>query len=103
MKKILLLILILTTYPAFAACPVENMSGACIAEFKTMPLAAPMTPILPASPSVREFSPTPPRVGIKREIEPTRSLRMFGPTSSDYGYNSSCQFGICQNTGTPAE
>lgn len=98
MKKLLLIISILTSYPAFATCPIDASS--CIAEFQplqTMP-SAPLQ--IPENSSSKVFSPTPPTTNLSREISP-QNVRMFGPTDEDYGYNAGCQFGVCQNSGTP--
>ncbi len=99
MKKILPLILILTSYPVFASCPISD--SACIAEYQQTQSSNPLTMPIPKNSSANTFVPTPSATSLKREIAPARGLRMFGSTDEDYGYNASCQFGVCQNTGTP--
>ena len=102
MKKFVLLIIIFISYPAFAACPIDGISDACIAEFQAVPLAEPMKMTLPKNETVKEFSATPSATNnFEKEIDANTSLRKFGPQSQNYGYNSSCQFGVCQTTGTP--
>lgn len=98
MKNLTLLVFILTSYPVFAACPIDASS--CIAEFQQLQTlqSAPMQ--TPKNISPKTFSPIPSTTNLSREISPTNT-RMFGPTDEDYGYNSSCQFGVCQKTGTP--
>lgn len=91
----------ISCYSAYASCPVDGYS-ACIAEFQTVPLAEPMKMSIPKNSTVKEFSSTPSTAGnLEREIDADTSLRKFGPQSQNYGYNSSCQFGVCQTTGTP--
>jgi len=101
MKKLFLLFVLLTSYPAFAACPVDGISDACIAEFNAVPTLNP----IPMNRNPNSFNR--PFQGVvnttpisSKEIGPD-STRMFGPTNRDYNYNSSCQFGICRTTGTP--
>lgn len=102
MKNFVTLIIIFISYPAFAACPIDGISDACIAEFQAVPLAEPMKMTLPKNETVKEFSPTPSTTGnLEREIDADTSLRKFGPQSQNYGYNSDCQFGVCQTSGTP--
>ena len=100
MKKILLLI-ILTSYPVFAACPIDNLLNSCVAQFQP-DIAPPMQPQPPLQPSPKQksFAETPSNMDISREIKPIKD-RYFGSNNTEYGYNSNCQFGICQNSGTP--
>ena len=101
MKKLLLLILILTSYPVFAACPVDGTTNACIADIERTPITEPTQTLMPQMEAKKEFSATPSNIGVEREIQPEKGVRDFGPNNQNYGYNSSCQFGICRTTGTP--
>lgn len=101
MKHLLIFSLILISTPVFASCPIDGATNACIAQFQTVPVAKPMQTVIKRTDAVREFSSTPTTTAIDREPSDSRPLRTFGPTQQDYGYNSSCQFGICRNTGTP--
>lgn len=99
MKFLLFLIFTITSVPVFAACPIEGDS--CIAEFQPVQLAAPIKMSIPTNSTVKEFSSTPSNMNLEREIDAETNLRKFGPQSQNYGYNSSCQFGVCQTAGTP--
>lgn len=103
MKNLLFLIAILSIIPAFASCPIDGNSSACIAEFQQTSIPdVTQNPALLSTPApANTFSATPPIIDTEREIGPTKNLRNFGTTSQDYGYNSSCQFGVCMETGTP--
>jgi hypothetical protein len=94
MKKILVLSLIFFAVPVYSACLVDGNSCS-IANFQSE------TEMSTQSKS-STFSPTPSadRDPLK---EPTISkpLRGFGQQESDYSYNSSCQFGVCNQTGAP--
>jgi hypothetical protein len=103
MKYYLLLIAILTSLPVFAACPIEGEGSACVAEFQETGIPGLIsTPsvVAPAMPT-SNFSATPATVNSNREYEPKKETRIFGTTEQNYGYNSSCQFGVCMDTGTP--
>ena len=103
MLKYLFLIVIIISCPVFASCPIDSEGGACVAEFQSGKIQDVIPPESVLS------SPAKPKVflGIKdnippeEEIESTKNLRDFGVNSNDYGYNSSCQFGVCPETGTP--
>ena len=102
MKHLLSTIIILTCLPSFAACPVEN-GGACLAEFQGTgipDITNPSANLLPNLPSAN-FSATPAAVNSGREYEPKKETRVFSSMEQNYGYNSSCQFGVCMDTGTP--
>ena len=101
MKIFPVLIAILISYPAFAACPIDGINDACIAEFQALPNISPAQPSLIRRNSSKEFTSTPNAITLDNQDLSGKPLRTFGPTTSDYGYNSSCQFGICRNTGTP--
>ena len=106
MKYILFLIVILISTPIFAACPIDVHDGStCVAEFQdttTIPDLMQPTQISPppAMPS-GNFTATPATVFSGRDYEAKKELRNFRSTEQDYGYNSSCQFGVCLDTGTP--
>ena len=50
---------------------------------------------------VRNYSETPETNLNPKENHITKQLRNFGQSQSDFSYNSSCQFGVCMNTGAP--
>ena len=102
MVKILFLIVIIAASPAFAACPIDSNSGACVAEFQSniQDIILPeRTLSSPAKP--KEFSGVKENIPKEEEINPAQNRRDFGAKGNDYGYNSSCQFGVCPDTGTP--
>ena len=94
MKKAILITIILTS-PVFAACPIDNLSGACVAEFDS---SKPSSSIIRNEVS-KDFVGVTPLNGLERETKNIDSLRNFSPTNQDYNYNSNCQFGICSNSG----
>lgn len=99
MKKLLILLCILTSLPAFAACPIDGDVTSCsLAQFRQVPMNQTYAP----KSGIKEFASTPEARLKPREnnIQP-RQLRNFGPTDDDYNYNSSCQFGVCNDTGAP--
>ena len=95
--------MILFSHPVFASCPVGDAVDACVAEFQqtSLPKIAPLNSQLTPQSSSDIFIQTPAAVQSNREISPTKNLRDFGANSLDYGYNANCQFGVCQNAGTP--
>lgn len=100
MKKFFILSSILISLPALAACPIDLEEGAAcsIAEFSQKPFTSTYSP----AGNIHEFSGTPEaRLKPAESVQPAQQLRSFGPSSTDYSYNSSCQFGVCSNTGTP--
>jgi hypothetical protein len=97
MKKFIVLFLLSLSVPVFGACPIDGSSTACsIASFQNeRPLDSAYE-----NPSSKTFEPTP--SGLKpAEVTPQKTLRTFGQQESDYSYNSSCQFGVCNQTGAP--
>lgn len=95
MKKLLFILAILTSIPAFAACPID--STACsIAQFQE-----PMQQTFSKESNINEFSQTPETRLKPAQNNADKNLREFSSRPTDYGYNSSCQFGVCSNTGTP--
>ena len=100
MYKIVLPIFILTLFPVYASCPVDGSGESCVAEIQSQILP----PLQPSSPLPQKqsklFTETPSTLDISREIKPVKS-RSFGSNNTEYGYNSSCQFGVCMDTGTP--
>ena len=52
--------------------------------------------------SIKEFAGSPEaRLKPSQNDEPSKNLRDFGPQPADYSYNTSCQFGVCNYSGTP--
>ena len=98
MKKLFLIATILTS-PVFAACPIDGTTDACIAEIKTSPVVS--SPTFIQNEINRDFVGVEPLTGMGRNDKKSNNLRNFSATNQDYSYNSSCQFGVCRNTGTP--
>ena len=101
MKKFIILISILVSYPVFAACPVDGVSDACVAEFSPVPSLQSIPMDRNPDSFSKPFKGTQDTTPLSRETGAGKNLRNFGPTTQDYNYNSSCQFGICRTTGTP--
>ena len=100
MKRTALLIVILISLPAFAACPIDGIGEACVADIPSLPSPLSSESAIPNNSSEKIFTDTPTTSDITREIKPIKT-QTFGVTGQDYGYNSSCQFGVCMDTGTP--
>lgn len=100
MKKFSILIFILTSTCVFASCPIDGSSDACsLAEIQQ---SQPMERINFPSSTIKEYSGIPDdRIKQSQDNKPRKNLRDFGPQTNDYSYNTSCQFGICNTTGTP--
>ena len=103
MLKLLFLIVILTAYPVFASCPVDIEGGACVAEIQPTKIQdiVPPESMLSSPATPKKFTGVKDNIPAQKEIEATKNLRDFGANNRNYGYNSSCQFGICSDTGTP--
>ena len=98
MKKVVFLIAITLTLPTFAACSIEESTSCSIAEFRQTQFV----PTYDTKPAIPEFSDTPDvRLNPVSENIVEKQLRSFGPQPSDYSYNTSCQFGVCNNSGAP--
>lgn len=97
MKKIIILTIILTLYPACGACPING--DACIAEFPPIQLESTPSNINPPK-MPKPFTSVTSDIDLSREIKPAKA-RNFRSNNTEYGYNSSCQFGVCMDTGTP--
>ena len=101
MKQIFMLTLILTTITAAnATCPIDGSSTACsVAEVQQ---SQPMERVNFPSSTIKEYSGIPDdRMKQSQDNKPRKNLREFGPQTNDYSYNTSCQFGSCNTTGTP--
>ena len=100
MKYILFLIVILTSLPIYASCPIDGSSTSCsIAEFQ---LSQPMQRTYSPRSTIKEFAGSPEaRLKPTQNDKPTKNLRNFGPQPVDYSYNTDCQFGVCNTGGTP--
>lgn len=99
MKKLILLSFILTSLPAFCACPIDGDGAACtVAQFSRQPFQQTYAP----KSNIKEFSSTPEaRLNPAKVNAPNTELRKFRQVDNDYSYNSSCQFGVCNQTGAP--
>ena len=101
MKKVFLIVIFSILYPAYASCPIDLEGGACIADLEKVKTINPKL----QHPEETIF----PENFMSKEIENNFSVdntakgkkRDFGPQNNDYGYNPSCQFGICTNSSTP--
>ncbi len=100
MKKIFISIFILTSTATYAACPIDGSATSCsIAEFQQQ---QPMQRTYSQKSTIKEFAGSPEaRLKPSQNEEPSKNLRDFGPQPADYSYNTSCQFGVCNSTGTP--
>ena len=120
MKKSLIAASILICMPVFAACPIDGDTAACsVAGAMNFPssgidrgfntnVGQPKsgTSLIPeASKPTRlpEYVSIPSRVTPSAEKNYTNDnpLRDFRQTQGNYSYNSSCQFGVCGQTGAP--
>lgn len=102
MKNLLLLIFVLTYGQIVSACPISGGETACVANIQpdTLSPIQTQTPLALQQREANQFKETPSNINQSREIKPVQT-RNFGSNSNEYGYNSSCQFGVCLNTGTP--
>lgn len=100
MKKYLIILAILSMPPIFASCPIDGENTACsIAEFQSQ---QPMQRSYSPSSTIKEFADSPEaRLKPSQDNEPSQNLRSFGPQPADYSYNTSCQFGVCNESGSP--
>lgn len=98
MKKFLVLSFVLSSIPVFASCPIDGSGEACVAQFTREPMEQTYSP----KSDIKEFSNTPEaRLQPARVTAPENELRTFRQVQNDYSYNSSCQFGVCNQTGAP--
>ena len=100
MKKIFILLGLITSIPVFAMCSIDD-ANVCSSSLPGMreEFSSRYNP----KSNINEFSNTPEaRLNpIKRDnIE--YQMRQFAPTENNFNYNSSCQFGVClENRNTP--
>lgn len=99
-KHFIILSLFLTSISVQASCPIDGSTTSCsIAEFQQQ---QPMQRTYSPQSTIKEFSGSPEaRLKPSQNNEPSKNLRNFGPQPADYSYNTSCQFGICNESGTP--
>lgn len=100
MKKLLITIAILSSSCVYATCPIDGISTSCsVAEFQQQ---QPMQRTYSPKSTIKEFAGSPEaRLKPSQNNEPSQNLRDFGPQPADYSYNTSCQFGVCNDSGTP--
>ena len=100
MKQIFVILAFTITLPAFTACAIDGESTSCsLAEFQR---PQPMERTYSPSSTIKEYSGTPEtRLKPSQNNLPSKNLRDFGPQPADYSYNTSCQFGVCNPSGTP--
>ena len=104
--------------PAFAACPIDGNASCSIAnnsdfsnvgmsnEFdntNSTPFSGTSLPELNKPSKITKANPGADTnvLPASRDYSSEKSFRTFRQTEADYGYNSSCQFGVCNQTGTP--
>lgn len=96
-KYIILLSVILTASSSYASCLIDDIGTACnISEFRK-----PLNTSFSQNSHVPDFSDSPDVRLNPPENKITQQLRNFGQAESDFSYNSSCQFGVCMQTGAP--
>lgn len=100
MKKYFFTLIILLSLPTFASCLIDNNGGACsIAEIQNQ---QPMHRRYSPQSTIKEFSGSAEaRLKPSQDDKPSQELRDFGPKPANYSYNTDCQFGICNKSGTP--
>lgn len=101
MNKIILTaaIAILISPYSYATCSIEEASTCSIAKIQQ---PKPMQRTYSPAASINEYSETPEtRLKPTLNDRPHQHLRDFGPQSTDYSYNTSCQFGVCNPSGAP--
>ena len=100
MKKFIILLMCSVTQIAFGACPIDGESTSCsIAEFQQ---PQPMQRTFSPKSTIKEIAGSPEaRLKPSQNEKPSQNLRDFGPQPVDYSYNTSCQFGVCNYSGTP--
>jgi len=99
-KYVIILTMILINPIAFGACPIDGETTSCsIAEFQQ---PQPMQRTFSPKSTIKEFAGSPEaRLKPSQNEKPSENLRDFGPQPVDYSYNTSCQFGVCNPSGTP--
>ena len=97
MKKLLLIVFILTSSQVFASCLIDGGNeNVCSIDRLRKPISNTFTP----APFMGDPDDEP-----DVRVNPTKSqvnenfMREFGPKNSDYNYNANCQFGVCNNPG----
>ena len=121
MKRLLIISSLLLAIPVFAACPIDGSSAACsIADAIKFPSTGLDTGF---DTNVGDKSPGVLRVPETRQIKRQQintsaisnrnyeesaknysdqtPLRKSRQDRNDFSYNASCQFGVCNQTGTP--
>ncbi|MBQ7764081.1 hypothetical protein IJ384_01790 [bacterium] len=100
MKKLTILILFLTSSSVFASCPINEDATSCsLAQYQQQ---QPMQRTYSPQSTIKEFAGSPEaRLKPSQNEEPSKNLRDFGPQPADYSYNTSCQFGVCNQSGAP--
>ena len=98
MKKFLsILSVILISSSVQANCLIDDIGTACnISEFRK-----PINTSYGRGSQIQNYSDTPETQLNPKENKVTKQLRNFGQSQSDFSYNSSCQFGVCMDTGSP--
>ena len=96
-KYLIILTVILTSTSAYSSCLIDDIGTACnISEFRK-----PMSTSYGRGSQIQNYSETPETNLNPKENRITKQLRNFGQSQSDFSYNSSCQFGVCMDTGAP--
>ena len=101
MKKLFLILTLTIALPSIASCPIDNENTSCSIASKIQ-TSQPMERTYSQKSTIKEFAGSPEvRLKPSQNNRPSQNLRDFGPQTVDYSYNTSCQFGICNPSGTP--
>ena len=98
MKKLfILLALIISSNQIFANCLIDDIGTAC----SLATIREPLNTSYSQSSHVPDISENPDVRLNPQKNKVSSQLRNFGQQASDFSYNSSCQFGVCNQTGAP--
>lgn len=97
-KSLIISAIILTSLNlAHAGCLIDDLDTAC----SVATLREPMKTSYSQDSHVPDFSENPDVRLQPKQNKISSQLRDFGQQPSDFSYNSSCQFGVCNQTGAP--
>lgn len=120
MKAIYIITSLLLVLPVYSACPVDNVSASCsLADAVKFPSpiidrgldtnvgdkssGAVRVPEVGRSSVSKSYTSTidEKRITTERNYKEQPPLRDYRQNKNDFSYNASCQFGFCNQTGTP--
>lgn len=101
MKKFLLILPLFFVLPTYATCPIDGISPSCTANISSIQTFNTnqqnvLQPKLPTSYQSQKDLTLP-----KGNLNLQGPQSNFLPEGQNYGYNANCQFGGCNNIGTP--